>query len=509
MSASQLDEPRLDAGAPRRRGCLRLGCFVKSGLGCGSFLLGAVAVLVALLPWAAGSIIGSELETSFRDEHMGSLEIGRTRFAWVSPMSVDGLTLRGPDGAYVGTARLLLPSLADLWESVQMDRVARMRVDLDANLIEDDDGVLNLERALALREELGSDSARTTVNRGATLDEVDLAYTIGFWRAAWSSPAVRATGRRQVVIELDQGELLVPDTGTGKLVAHGVLVDEGPGKQRSPLRVELAFASFVDMLGRRERARAWAWTIDGLSAELLAAVGPGPAAGIPYAAAFGERVGSVRVARLDDPGEVYEIQLRGADARLDLAGVVRDGALHARAPEAERGGDVASVDFALDGFWRDSVVLRLLPFLADLSPSTELAVARLELFAYTLPRDGAFADVVADVRLNLGEVAFTAFASGADPTTGFASEAPTRVPPVRLYLEGGRATLAPLSLALGAETLELSGAIDPVAGSVDLSMIASPALAARALGVAVAGDVPLALRVTGSAMLGFAFERVD
>jgi hypothetical protein len=49
MRSDELDRPRLDAGAtPRRRGCLRLGCIAKTGLGCGSFAFGALVVVLGM-----------------------------------------------------------------------------------------------------------------------------------------------------------------------------------------------------------------------------------------------------------------------------------------------------------------------------------------------------------------------------------------------------------------------------------------------------------------------------
>jgi hypothetical protein len=509
MRSEELDQPRVAAGAtPRRRGCLRLGCIAKTGLGCGSFALGALVVVLVLLPATIGSVLGAKVVSDFKRTHEGALEIGKTRFAWFEPQIVDGLTLRDPDGAYVGTARLRMPSLADGFRAAQHRTSARIRVDLDADLKEDEGGVLNLERALALRE---PDGPRGNQSAGtARIEGLDFELELGVWRAAWSSAAIRATGRRHVVLVLDEGALTIPETGIGRLAARGTIEDDRAAHERRPLSVELEFLDLERVLARRERPRAWSWTVDGLSADLLAAIGPAPEAAIPYAAAFGERVASVRVARLNEPGEVYELELRGAGVRLDLVGAVRDGALRGR---DESGGarDAARVDFALDGFWRDAVVLRLLPFLSDLRPSQELAVALLEVTAYALPLDGAFEDVTADVRLDLGEVTYRAFPAGVDGVAwpGFANAAPTRMPPVRLHLEGGRATLAPLRLAVGEETLELSGAIDPASGTVDLRAIASPALAALVLESPVEGAGPVTLYATGSAADGFRFARAE
>jgi len=535
MRTTELDDPR-PAAPPRRRGCFRLGCIAKSGLGCASFFVGATVVFLLLAPRVLGSVLGDKLEVTFAEEHQGSLQIGKTRYSWFEPMSIDGLTLREPDGAYVGSVRMSLPSLEGVFDALDSDRMVPVRMDLDASLEEDDNGVWNVERAMAPR-----DPGRATggSQQTATIDGVGLACDIGVWRASWTSPAIQSTGRTQVVIELDEGRLELPDGGVGRLVASGTLearggaaaaAVDGDANAAGPSRIhlEVAFTDLERVLGRRERPRSWSWTIDGLPADLLSTIGPGPKAGIPYARAFGARVGSVRLARLEETGEVFAIEVRGEGARFDVVGVVRDGALRARTVErdAQAGGDeatedqraegdVARADFALDGFWRDEVVLRLLPFLGELSPATALAPARLSLTSFALPRDGELDDVAGELRLDLGDVSFTAFPTRAtdgelDPGwTGVATQAPTRVPPVRLVLADGRATLAPLKLDAGGETLTVSGAIELASGAVDLRVTAGPAFAARALGEDVAGSALVPLRVTGDAASGFAFARAE
>ena len=478
-------------GAPRRKGCLRPACLVRAPLGCLAFLLGASVVLGFLLPAALGSVIEPAWEQGFAQAHQGTLSFGEFRLAWFSPQRIENIMLRDPNGGYVASGELRLPPLGDCFRRLDTGVLSPIEVDFDANLQLGDDGSFNLARALAVREDAPPPREEGMVKIGSgdgdgMFEGVGFGFELGTGRLACTTPRLRSA-HRELVLVFDEGQALFSDPGPHSLSAKGRV--DGGGS------LELACA-FDDAAGLLAGVAPATWSVKALdvSTQLLGALLPFDA---PCQAALGERV-SLRFAKPDAAAPRAELELRGDPARIDVAAVLEAGAL-VSGPDAPAS---ARADFTLGGYWRDEVVLRLLPVLSALEPSAADGVARLELTELSLPRGGGLQDLYGDLRLELPELSLTLLARrspGSDPAPGPGlSDGPLHLAPLHLRLEGGVIHYPNVTLDLSTGRAILAGQADLARDELALTLTLDPALA-RTLGLPAEDDQPVALSIHGPA----------
>lgn len=197
----------------------------------GFTLLGLFALL-ALAPMLFSGMVGGVVTDKFASERAGRLEIGALELAWTSRQRVDNVLLLAPDGGEVARVSVELPSLLDLARSGGA-RVGKVTVTAEAALVADDDGVTNLDRALALRSDVQvpeptpSEPGEPT-DLGKLLRELELEVEVQVAKAQWSDARTRAAGRPFAVENLvalmraKPGEPLRVDV-------NGTLVSEQPG----------------------------------------------------------------------------------------------------------------------------------------------------------------------------------------------------------------------------------------------------------------------------------------
>ncbi|MBL8860549.1 MAG: hypothetical protein JNK02_00930 [Planctomycetes bacterium] len=311
---------------PKQRGCLGLG--LKSALGCGAFVLGVAVTLVLLLPTLLSGFVARRGEQAFAELHHGRLEIGSASLAWFGRQELDGLRLLDPDGAEVARARVELPGLRDLLGAAS-GRVGLVTLTVAADLVADDAGVMNLERALAARATRAApgsgdrDGAGSDFDLAGFLRRLDLDVRVDLERVAWSDATTRRAGRP---FEISRGELRLTAAPGRPLVARGEarIAGDVPGR----LEFDAAVHGPVDLAARWPLGRATARAriegfssamvdaLAGLSGDLVATVGPSFGLALDLAAESAERA-------------TLDLALDGTRAGVGLHARLADGELSA------------------------------------------------------------------------------------------------------------------------------------------------------------------------------------
>lgn len=185
------------AEAPRRRGIL--GFLFKTTLGCASFALGVLIVLILLLPTLLSGTAARMASSAFSELHHGRLEIASLDLAWFSTQTVRDARVVDPAGVEVARASITLPSLWSL-SSFKSGHIGTIVVDVQADLVADDAGVTNLQRALAPRHareetnESDSKSSDSSFDVGEFARKLDLDLRVNLQRVTWSDAETRRVG---------------------------------------------------------------------------------------------------------------------------------------------------------------------------------------------------------------------------------------------------------------------------------------------------------------------------
>jgi hypothetical protein len=202
------DSNQITPAAPKRR---RRWPWIVGGLAL------AFVLFVLAAPSLFGGVIASVATSGFNDDHRGKLELGKLELAWFSRQKVSDARLLDPEGKEVARVSLDLPSLADLARSGGA-KVGVVKVSANANLVADDTGLSNLQRALEENEAKKARTAKEAANKkpekeskptdiGALMRELDLALEISVPRLTWSDSHTRALGKpfelRDTVIKVD------------------------------------------------------------------------------------------------------------------------------------------------------------------------------------------------------------------------------------------------------------------------------------------------------------------
>jgi hypothetical protein len=314
-------------------------------LGWALIALLALLVLIALLPSLAGGFAASKAQTWFAKNYHGRLELQGLDLSWTGRQKLEELRLLDESGARIARAALDLPSLWTLLRSGGK-RLGKVAVELDADLVADDQGVTNLDRALAARMPAKPAPPSSSKSKSSEFEQMDLELDLRSNKITWSDANTRALGQPLSIENLRARALLrsaspltldleggVLGSENGRLRAHAKLSELSSSAPKLELDADLAGVptALVDTLARQ----------GGLLRELLGAELELRAKG----------QGSLQAGQI-------ELQLRAPRTRLDFQGSLAEGRLQGR---SEAGQTALKLEQSLDPGLAKALETRFLP----------------------------------------------------------------------------------------------------------------------------------------------------
>lgn len=229
-STSPVPDSPAPAAPKRRRGPFAF--LFKTALGCTAFGLGCLAMLILLLPTMLGGTAAKISREAFAEEFHGTIAIEDVGLAWFGEQHATGVVVFDPDKKQVARASIVLPSLAHLLRSGKTN-IGRVVVELDADLVQDDAGITNLQRALEPRvKPMELPPSQGHDARGFDLvdwlSRLDLDLEVKSKRLSWSD-----VDTRRVALPFEVRDFLARVTARpgAAIVVHagGRIVAEQPG----------------------------------------------------------------------------------------------------------------------------------------------------------------------------------------------------------------------------------------------------------------------------------------
>jgi len=229
-------------------------------------------VLLALAPTMFAGAAAGAVASGFNDEHEGRLEIGGLDLSWTGRQALRDARLLDPQGREVAYVSVDLPSLMDLATSGG-SKLGKIAVRARADLVADDAGVTNLDRALAekpgrAKKKTESDSDGSSTDLGKLLRELDLEVDVVVERVAWSDATTRATGKPFVIEDLKLAVLAKPGQPL-TVTTDGKLAGEQAGAIRANVTLNELFKG--SQLNREARFEVDA-ALDAIPSALIDAV---------------------------------------------------------------------------------------------------------------------------------------------------------------------------------------------------------------------------------------------
>ncbi len=289
------------------------------------------AVLVALAPGMLGGVIASAAAAGFNEERQGRLELDGVDLGWTGRQALREARLYDPQGVLIASVSADLPSLLDLAGSGGA-KLGKIVVRARAELVADDAGVSNLDRALAERPSApkrkpADDSDSSSADLGDLLRRLELEFEVVVERLSWSDATTRAAGGPFAV---DNLKLLVTAKPRQplKLEVNGALSGAASGALTAQASVAELFAGSQLNPAARFELDAQLESIPSALVDALARQ-----QGV-VALALGERF-SVRAkgAGALSAGSL-ELSVTGSDGQLLFTGELADGVLGGRKPAA-------------------------------------------------------------------------------------------------------------------------------------------------------------------------------
>ncbi len=370
---------RAEAGADPPRVVPRFfSCLIKGPLGCLFFALGAVVVIVLLLPPALGRVLDRTLERWFEERHAGSLELSD---AWLGslygPQRIERVILRDPNGDEVLRGELHAPSLAELFDRSHRFGPIVLRVEL-LHLVEDEDGRTNLERAL---EELPR--ALQPPERGGLSTDVPFEFELEIVVARLRSSS--AEGKEAQLEDLSFHGLLEWGPAATHLALEGGTDPALVHALRA--RVELERVEF----GPRRPLGAWksALVLEGAPSALAHTL---CAPARPLALLAGERTDRLSWSR---DGQEVALLLEDEGARFELLGEEQGGIVSG--PK----GSVLTLRLPCANVPGRALLAALLPLVSAFECADPSASHELRLTDYRWPLDGDWSALSGELELGL------------------------------------------------------------------------------------------------------------
>jgi hypothetical protein len=159
-------------------------------------LVAMLALVGACAPSLASSFVPGIAAEQFAQRFAGTLRVGEASLGWFGHQRIEQAELFDPSGARVASLDVDLPGLLELLRGGGK-RARGVDVAIDAELVADDAGVTNLQRALAPRSTApasGTPGPGTGGGSSPWPNDLDVAAAIRVRRASWSDARTRAGG---------------------------------------------------------------------------------------------------------------------------------------------------------------------------------------------------------------------------------------------------------------------------------------------------------------------------
>ena len=193
-------------------------------------LLVVLLLLVVCLPWIAGSFAPGLVARAFAERFQGKIELGGAQLSWFGTQTLKDAVLFDPQGHEVARLDVELPSLVELARGGG-HALGTIRAQLRAALVADEQGVTNLERALAPRAAAQSTAGAHTPDTeaaSASGPEPELELELTSPLCSWSDAHTRAAGAPFEVRGLRVHVALHPGT-PARFEAKAEFAGEHPG----------------------------------------------------------------------------------------------------------------------------------------------------------------------------------------------------------------------------------------------------------------------------------------
>ncbi|MCK6446786.1 MAG: hypothetical protein L6Q99_10375 [Planctomycetes bacterium] len=160
-------------------------------------LLVVVALVVFVFPSAVANAARGWIEDDFAQRFHGRVKLGELELAWSSPQTIRSVELFDEQGTRILATTIVAPSIRQLLDG---QALGKAKIELEADLVADDAGVTNLERALAPRERAPSEPDSAGGSSEPTdwrqqLAALDVEVELVSKRITWSDSRTRAAGR--------------------------------------------------------------------------------------------------------------------------------------------------------------------------------------------------------------------------------------------------------------------------------------------------------------------------
>jgi len=202
-----------------------------------------VVLLVALAPLLVSTFGQGAIEGAFAERFHGRLQLEGLDLGWTGRQRIESARLLDPDGGEVARVSLDLPGLLSLVGG-RGRKLGRIEVVASAELVADDAGVTNLDRALEPRapQPAGEEDRSAPGGGSQTLERLEAEFDLKVERLSWSDAPTRAAGG-PVVIEGLQAHAVLAPGGLLDAQAQGRLAGSAEGEIALAAKVEHPFAA--------------------------------------------------------------------------------------------------------------------------------------------------------------------------------------------------------------------------------------------------------------------------
>ncbi|CAG0952501.1 hypothetical protein PHYC_00276 [Phycisphaerales bacterium] len=462
-------------------------------LGFTGVVVAAVVVGVVFLPQIASSMAPGIIQDKAKESITGTVSVGDVALSWGGPQRVEGVRLVGADGKEV--ARATVESTAGLWGLIRgnLDLGEVTITGGKADIVRDEDGTTNLQKALAAPGAAGAKPKKPAPKKSGDTklpENLRVKLVVKSLDASILDRSAPGTPLTATLRDLDIKAFIAPGEPLNAdvtLTAYEGLISGRPNAEGGSLTLNAKLDKWcrADGLLTIDKAKGKATiTATGLPTSLVDALAPGlakDAAGKPVLLA--DALGPAINLTVNAEGDGSDIN---ADFDLAMANATSTGAV------MYTGNDITGmkpITVKAKGSALGALAPRALApgggVTLDALPDATLTIQKLK---YPMAKGGDLRGLAADATLQLAEISGKASLDPAKPK-------PLKIAPLTLRVQTD--DLAKSVRVTGATKASLDG---QPAGDLNLDVTASGVLdASGAIIVGLPGTIAGSAKITGIA----------